>query len=75
MLVSGHCYKCYGAGVQRVRNQYGFISTRTCRYCKGLGRVLMKEHSGEWYISQKIGAIGLTPGIRKGHSAHIRNYR
>jgi hypothetical protein len=49
------------------------ISFRRCGHCKGIGKVLVPEGGGEYRIAKKMGAIGLGPGIRKGHSAQRRN--
>ena len=64
-LISIHCYKCYGSGLIRKRNMIGAITYDNCNYCKGLGRRLAKEGSGEHRVAAGIGAIGLGPGIRK----------
>ncbi len=70
LMVSAHCVKCYGSGLIRHRSAIGTVYADTCKHCRGIGRRLVKEGSGEHRIASKIGAIGLTPGIRKGHSKY-----
>ncbi len=69
-MVTGHCYKCYGSGLIRKRDMIGSVRGVLCTFCKGIGRRRMIAGSGEHRMSLKIGAIGLGPGIRKGHSAY-----
>ena len=47
----------------RKRNMIGSISFENCKHCKGFGRVMVKEGSGEHVMGKKIGATGQTPGI------------
>ena len=63
MMVSSHCYKCYGSGSIRKRNMIGLISFIQCKHCKGWGKVMVQHGSGEWKLGQKIGAVGQSPGI------------
>ena len=64
-LVSGRCITCYGSGTMRRRNMIGTVSLDPCKRCKGSGRVLLKEGSGEHRISNKLAFTGDSPGIRK----------
>jgi len=76
-LVSVHCYGCYGTGMIRQRDMMGFVKIITCHRCKGVGKLLVEEKSGQYYLSKKanIGATGLWPGLRKGHSKYFHGKR
>lgn len=63
-MVSVHCYKCYGSGMIRKRNQIGMIHFTNCKHCY-LGRRWVQEGSGEHRLSANIGAMGLYKGITK----------
>lgn len=64
-IVSAHCYKCYGSGIIRKRNQIGMVTYVNCKLCKGLGRRYVEWGSGEHRVAANIGAVGLYPGISK----------
>ena len=68
-MVSSHCTKCYGSGGVRHRDAIGCTFYSTCKHCKGIGRVMVIEGSGEHRVGKQI-INGLGPGIRKGHSKY-----
>lgn len=53
-----------------MRDQIGRISGKPCQWCRGLGRKWAEYGSGEHRMAANIGAMGLYPGIRKGHSKY-----
>ena len=61
---SVHCYKCAGTGLIGKINMAGIKSMRTCKHCKGIGRLRAEIGSDIWKRGNDISAVGLGKTVK-----------